>query len=98
MPRRFQFSLRALLVLMFGIACFFGGIRFGRDRQKSEDVLAEQIARKEWRTQQAAKLLQELDEVLDRDLPSPQTGADLLELKPRVIPDVVWENIPTAEP
>ena len=36
MPRRFQFSLRALLVLMLAVACFFGGIRFERERQRRE--------------------------------------------------------------
>jgi len=37
MSRRFQFSLRALLVLMLAVACFFGGIRFERERRRRED-------------------------------------------------------------
>lgn len=28
MTRRLQFSLRGLLILMFGVACFFGGVVF----------------------------------------------------------------------
>lgn len=36
MPRP-QFTLRALLVLMLAVACFFGGIRFERERQRQQD-------------------------------------------------------------
>lgn len=36
MSRRFQFSLRALLVLMLAFACFFGGIQFERERKRRE--------------------------------------------------------------
>jgi hypothetical protein len=36
MPRRFQFSLRALLSLMLAVACFFGGIRFEQERLQRE--------------------------------------------------------------
>jgi hypothetical protein len=38
MSRRFQFSLRALLVLILALACFFGGIRFERERRRREDA------------------------------------------------------------
>lgn len=34
--RRPQFTLRALLVLMLAVACFFGGIRFERERRRRE--------------------------------------------------------------
>jgi hypothetical protein len=37
MSRRFQFSLRALLVVMLVVACYFGGIRFERERRWRED-------------------------------------------------------------
>jgi hypothetical protein len=40
MPRRFQFSLKALLILMLAVACFFGGIRFERERRRREDEAA----------------------------------------------------------
>jgi hypothetical protein len=36
MGRRFQFSLRALLVLMLAVACFFAGVRFERERKRLE--------------------------------------------------------------
>ena len=36
MPRP-QFTLRALLVLMLAVACFFGGIRFERERRRREE-------------------------------------------------------------
>ena len=39
MPRP-QFTLRALLVLLLAVACFFGGIRFERERQRREDEAA----------------------------------------------------------
>ena len=35
MPRP-QFTLRALLVLLLAVACFFGGIRFERERHWRE--------------------------------------------------------------
>ncbi|HJT35146.1 MAG TPA: hypothetical protein VJ783_24180 [Pirellulales bacterium] len=41
MTQRFQFSLRALLVVMFGAACFFGGIRVERERRRRADALQE---------------------------------------------------------
>lgn len=34
MGRPFQFSLRALLVFLLAIACFFAGVRFERDRRR----------------------------------------------------------------
>jgi len=34
MSRRFQFSLRALLVAVFGVACFFGGVSWQRHLDK----------------------------------------------------------------
>ena len=46
MSRRFQFSLRALFVAMLAVACFFGGIRFERERQRRQDeadALAEDV-------------------------------------------------------
>ena len=44
MSRRFQFSLRALLVLMLAVACFFAGIRFERERRRREEEAAQQAA------------------------------------------------------
>jgi hypothetical protein len=38
--RRFQFSLRALMVAMLAVACFFGGIRFERERRRRADEAA----------------------------------------------------------
>ena len=38
--RRPQFTLRALLVLMLAVACFFGGIRFERERRRRADEAA----------------------------------------------------------
>lgn len=38
--RRPQFSLRALLVLMLSVACFFGGVRFERERRRRSDEAA----------------------------------------------------------
>lgn len=43
MPRRVQFSLRALLVLVFGAACFFGGIVIGR-KHEGRQLQAERSA------------------------------------------------------
>ena len=43
MPRP-QFTLRALLVLLLAVACFFGGIRFERERQRRADIAAELAA------------------------------------------------------
>jgi hypothetical protein len=37
MSRRFQFSLRALLMVMLVVAAFFGGIRFERERRRRAD-------------------------------------------------------------
>lgn len=39
-----QFTLRALLVLMLAVACFFGGVRFERERRRKE---AEAAAKRE---------------------------------------------------
>ena len=36
MPRP-QFTLRALLLLMLVVAAFFGGVRFGREWQRSDE-------------------------------------------------------------
>ncbi|HVA44904.1 MAG TPA: hypothetical protein VNH11_00835 [Pirellulales bacterium] len=44
MPRRFQFSLRALLVAMLVVAAFFGGIHFERERRR---LAAEAAAKRE---------------------------------------------------
>jgi hypothetical protein len=46
MRRRFQFSLRALLILMLAVACFFGGIRFERERRRREDAAADAVSAK----------------------------------------------------
>jgi len=35
-----QFSIRALLVLLPAVACFFAGIRFERERQRRADRAA----------------------------------------------------------
>jgi hypothetical protein len=40
MTRRFQFSVRALLVLVLAAACFFGGVRVERERQRRQDAVA----------------------------------------------------------
>jgi len=40
MVRRFQFSLRALLVVILAVACFVGGIQFERERRRREDEAA----------------------------------------------------------
>ena len=37
MPRP-QFTLRAVLVAMLAVACFFGGIRFEQERRRREDA------------------------------------------------------------
>lgn len=42
MTRRFQFSLRALLVLVLVVAAFFGGARFGEIREQRR-LAAERI-------------------------------------------------------
>lgn len=39
MPR-LQFTIRAFLVLMFGCACFFAGVRFGWELERPEDIEA----------------------------------------------------------
>jgi hypothetical protein len=36
-----QFTLRALLVLMLAAGCFFGGIRFERERRRRADEALE---------------------------------------------------------
>jgi hypothetical protein len=46
MPRP-QFTLRALLILMLAVACFFGGIRFERERQRRADEAALLAAQRE---------------------------------------------------
>lgn len=35
-----QFTLRALLVLMLAVGCFFGGVRFERERRRRADEAA----------------------------------------------------------
>ena len=40
-----QFTIRALLVLLLAVACFFGGIRFERERRRHEDKAAALAAR-----------------------------------------------------
>ena len=37
---RSQFTIRALLVLMLAVACFFGGIRLERERKRLEEEAA----------------------------------------------------------
>ena len=39
-----QFTLRALLVLMLAVGCFFGGIRFERERRRRADGEAARAA------------------------------------------------------
>jgi hypothetical protein len=41
---RFQFSWRALLILMLSVACFFGGVHYERERRGREEELAAQAA------------------------------------------------------
>ena len=43
MPR-LQFTLRALLVLLLAVACFFGGIRFEREWRRRHPTI-EDVAR-----------------------------------------------------
>ena len=43
MPRP-QFTLRTLLVLLLAVACFFGGIRFERERRRRADEAAKRAA------------------------------------------------------
>jgi hypothetical protein len=38
--RRPQFTLRALLILLLAVACFFGGIHFERERRRLEEEAA----------------------------------------------------------
>jgi hypothetical protein len=59
MRRRFQFNLQALLVLVFGAACFFGGIAVGR-RHEERQLRAERTATSEV----IGKLLQSHTEAL----------------------------------
>ncbi|HWB14494.1 MAG TPA: hypothetical protein VG826_35040 [Pirellulales bacterium] len=47
MPRP-QFTLRALLVLLLAVACFFGGIRFERERQRRADEAAAELRVESW--------------------------------------------------
>lgn len=44
--RRPQFSIRALLALMLAVACFFGGVRFERERRQRADEAAALAANK----------------------------------------------------
>jgi hypothetical protein len=39
-----QFTLRTLLVLLLAVGCFFGGIRFERERQRREDEVAKKAS------------------------------------------------------
>lgn len=41
MPRRFQFSVRALLVAMLVVGAFFGGIQWERARRRRENEQAQ---------------------------------------------------------
>lgn len=36
--RRPQFTVRGLLILMLTVACFFGGVRFVRDRRRAVEM------------------------------------------------------------
>ena len=40
MPRRFQFSLKTILVAMLVVAAFLAGIHFERERQRRADEAA----------------------------------------------------------
>lgn len=43
--RRPQFSVRAMLILMFGAACFFGGIHFERERcRRADEAMIDTVA------------------------------------------------------
>ena len=76
MSARFQFSLRALLVLILAVSCFFAGDRFGRDRQRHEDLLAEQIARKKGLEEARAfrERLQQEIQAMEEKLQRPPRG------------------------
>src|SRR5579863_2039514 len=105
MPRP-QFTLRALLVLMLAVACFFGGIRFERERERREGLERERLAFEAER----AKLIEEmqatqlrLSESMAGVQESLQAWREMQEnaqpsrggrtsSKLRVIPDVVWED------
>ncbi|HET6879093.1 MAG TPA: hypothetical protein VFI31_02995 [Pirellulales bacterium] len=47
MTRRFQFSLRALLVAMLVVAAFFAGIHFERERRRRADEASALAAQRE---------------------------------------------------
>ena len=68
MSRRFQFSLRALLVVLLAVACFFGGIRFERDRQRLAEEAAASAARR-------STIQRDTPEKTRLPLPPPQTPA-----------------------
>lgn len=102
-----QFSLRPLLVAILAVAAFFGGIRFERERQRREDLLVEEMAL----DQQRAEMVKEMQAVQSRLLErnasyqkylqsrrERQSDAQTLQPKLRVIPDVVWEDIPGRSP
>ncbi|HEV3340987.1 MAG TPA: hypothetical protein VG125_11540 [Pirellulales bacterium] len=60
MNRRLQFSLRALLVFMLAVACFFGGVQVERERQRREDQAAAFAARNAEREAALARIRQRM--------------------------------------
>jgi hypothetical protein len=63
MSRRFQFSLRALLVVMLAVACFFGGIRFELERRRRADEAIELAAKSALRAQKSIYTSMTVDEL-----------------------------------
>jgi hypothetical protein len=67
--RRFQFSLKALLVAMLVVAAFFGGVRFEGERRRRADeaaLAAAAVARRMYETEMNAArglLDQKFDEI-----------------------------------
>ena len=75
MSRRFQFSLKWLFVAMLAVACFFGGIRFERERRRREDEAAAEAGQKSLYHLQFARGPMWADEI-DSSGDSQQSTAD----------------------
>jgi hypothetical protein len=73
MPRP-QFTLRALLVLMLAAGCFFGGMRFERERRR-EDESATGRTRYFNDKGQIAKPGEPISEIRHKILPLPTSRA-----------------------
>lgn len=88
--RRPQFTVRALLVVMLAVGCFFAGIRFERVRRRREDKAAELAAR-----------MQRNTDALRRLLPGNPVGtweSELWRPRPQLIPYVEKRVLPRGNP